>query len=199
MEKFLTILLFFCACLDIAGQDNYVFENRFRNPVDTMTFYTRPTILLFVHSKCSHEHLCPTTRIQKALEEDSLKIRKERGIKLYVVYPKYYDTSDINTFDTFNPINAEVLFYTDMRYKGVFSEGNTTPFIVLYDKKGNVHKRQGCTYKDLVDWISIYILRPCSFCKGSGIYTSYNPDFWLDKRHGEPCSVCHGTGNASRF
>ena len=97
------------------------------------------------------------------------------------------------------PKIQKLFFYTDMKYKGVFSEGNQTPFVVLYDKKGNVHRWQGGTYKDLVDWISIYILRPCSFCKGSGIYTSHNPDFWLDKRHGEPCSVCHGTGNASRF
>lgn len=194
MKKFLTILLYICVCLNIAGQENYVFENRFRNPVDTMAFYTRPTILLFVHSKCGHEHLCPTTRIQKALEEDSLKIRKERGIKLYVVYPKSYDKNDINTFDTFNPVNAEVVFYTDTKYKGFFSEGNTTPFVVLYDKKGNVHKWLGGTYNDLVDWISIYILRPCSFCKGSGIYISQNIDFWLDKRHGEPCSFCNGKG-----
>ncbi|MGN0229210.1 MAG: hypothetical protein ACI4BH_05305 [Muribaculaceae bacterium] len=194
MKKVLIIFLYVCVSLNIAGQENYVFENRFRNPVDTMTFHTRPTLLLFVHSTCGHGHLCATTRIQKALEEDSLKIRKERGIKLYVVYPKCYDKNDINTFDTFNPVNAEVVFYTDAKYKGSFSEGNETPFVVLYDEKEYVHKRQVGTYKDLADWIDIYIHRLCQFCKGSGRYISQNPDFWLNKCHGEPCPICNGKG-----
>ena len=155
MKKFLTVLLYICVCLNIAGQDNYVFENRFRNPVDTMTFYTRPTILLFVHSKCGHGHLCPTTRIQKALEEDSLQIRKERGIKLYVVFPKCYDINDVNTFDSFNPVNAEVVFYTDTKYKGTFSEGNTTPYTVFYDRNGNVSKGLCTTYEKLCELITV--------------------------------------------
>lgn len=198
MKKYITLLLYICVSLNIAGQDNCVFENRFRNPVDTMTFYTCPTILLFVHSKCGHEHLCPTTRMQKALEEDSLQIRKERGIKLYVAYPNYYNTNDINTFDAFNPINAEVVFYTDRQYNGIFSEGNITPFIVLFDKSGNVHKWQGGTYKDLADWIGMYIHRICPSCNGSGRYTSHYPDFGLDKLHGKPCSGCRGTGYIQR-
>lgn len=97
MKKFLIILLYVCVSLNIAGQRNDVLENRFRNPIDTTTFHTRPTILLFVHSQCGNGHLCATTRMQKALEKDSLQIRKERAIKLYVVYPKCYDIQDINT------------------------------------------------------------------------------------------------------
>lgn len=197
MKKCLTILLSICACLNIAGQEHYVFENRFRNPVDTMTFYTQPTILLFVHSECGHEHWCPTTRMQKALEEDSLQIRKALGIKLYVAYPTSYNTNDINTFDAFNPKNSEVVFYTDIKYKGVFSEGNQTPFVVLYDKKGDVHRWQGGTYKDLVDWISIYIPIPCSFCKGTGsvkpVPERGNPDWCVGI-----CPKCGGSGRSFR-
>ena len=89
-------------------------------------------------------------------------------------------------------IDSEVVFYTDMKYKGVFSEGNQTPYVVLYDKKGNVHRWQGGTYKDLVDWISIYVLRPCSFCKGSGIVTpvpkSGHPDWCVGI-----CPECGGS------
>lgn len=194
MKRLFVIFGSILACLNIFGQEDYVLETRFRNPVDTTKFHTNPTLLLFVHSQCHHEHQCATTRMQKALEEDSLQIRKERGIKLYVVYPTY-KKEDIKMFDSYNPVLSEVVFYTDTKYKGIFSEGNLTPFAILYDGKGNVFTRLGGTYEDLCEWMKTKVFsRICCVWGGSGIYVSNHPDFWKDKRHGKPCTGCYGTG-----
>lgn len=197
MKKFLIILLYVCVSLNIAGQRNDVFENRFRNPIDTTTFHTSPTILLFVHSQCGNGHLCATTRMQKALEKDSLQIRKERAIKLYVVYPKCYDIQDINTFDTFNPVNTEVVFYTDTKYKGVFSEGNSTPYAVIYDGNGNIFKGLWGTYEKLCEFIKSKIpikIRNCPKCKGTGNVKPVPKSGSSDLSIGI-CPMCGGSGN----
>lgn len=135
------MLLSLFTCLNILGQEDYVLETRFRNPVDTTNFHDSPTILLFVHSKCSHGYSCATSQMQKAMEEDSLQIREERGIKLYVVYPKYNE-EDIKVFDSHNPILSEVIFYTDTKYRGSFSDGNLTPFVVFMMGKGIYTKKK---------------------------------------------------------
>lgn len=68
------------------GRESYPLETRFRNPIDIDSFSKYPTMLLFVHSKCKNGYLCPTKKMQKALENDSLGFRKKYGIKLYVIY-----------------------------------------------------------------------------------------------------------------
>lgn len=151
MKKFVTTLWSILVCLNMAGQENYVLETRYRNSIDTTRFHSKPTLLLFVHSKCGNRQ-CATSRMQKALEKDSLNIRKERGIKLYVIYPNYNE-NDLEMFDSYTPILAEVAFYTDIKYKGAFSDGNSTPFVVLYDGKGNTFTRLGGTYRDLCEFI----------------------------------------------
>lgn len=151
MKKFVITLLSIFVCLNMAGQENYVLETRYRNPVDTTNFHSKPTLLLFVHSKCDNSQ-CATSRMQKALETDSLNIRKEWGIKLYVIYPNYNE-NDLEMFDSYMPVLAEIAFYTDTKYKGAFSDENSTPFVVLYDGKGNTFTRLGGTYEDLCEFI----------------------------------------------
>lgn len=137
--------------------------------------------------------------MQEALEKDSLQIRKGRGIKLYVIYP-IYKVEDIKTFDFFNPVLSEVVFYTETKHKGSFSEGNSTPYVVLYDGKGNIFTRLGGTYEDLCELIETKITtRICPGCNGNGFYISTNPDFGLDKNHGKPCPICHGSGRIPNY
>ncbi len=154
MKQLLLSVLFCWVVTALYAQENYVLETRFRNPVDTTKFKESPTLLLFVHSKCQHGHLCPTTRMQKALETDSLGFRRELGMKLYVIYPKY-SSDDIQTFDSFMPTDKTVVaFYTKPYYKGTFYEGNTTPYVVFYDGRGHVRTKIGGTIVELKD--SIY-------------------------------------------
>lgn len=175
MKKLIIIFWCFLVCLKMVAQENYVLETRYRNPIDTTDFHSKPTLLLFVHSKCNSRQ-CATLRMQEALEKDSLGIRKERGIKLYVIYPTY-KKEDIRMFDFYNPVFAEVAFYTDYKYKGIFSDGNSTPFAVLYDGKGNVFTRLGGTYEDIYKLMETKISsRICPVCNGKGGYTSTNPD-----------------------
>lgn len=152
MKKFFVITLWsILVCLNIAGQENYVLETRYRNPIDTTSFHSKSTLLLFVHSKCDNSQ-CATCRMQKALKRDSLNIRKEREIKLYVIYSNY-NKCDLEMFDSYMPVLAEIAFYTDTKYKGAFSDENSTPFVVLYDGKGNTFTRLGGTYEDLCEFI----------------------------------------------
>lgn len=173
MKKALFMLVYILVGLNMSGQENYALETRFRNPVDTVKFSRNPTCLLFVHSH-SKGHLCPTSRMQQALEKDSLQIRKERGIKLYVIYPSYKE-DDIRMFDYYNPVLSEVAFYTDRKYKGSFSEGTSTPFVVLYDGKGNVFTKSGGTYEELCELIKTKIPRICRNRKNKIIRNSHNP------------------------
>ena len=169
----LSIMCWLTIC--VWGQEDYVLETRYRNPVDTMKFQEQPTILLFVHTKCQHGHLCPTTRMQKALESDSLGFRKKYNIKLYVIYPSIVSQYDINVFDSFSPTeDAQVAFYTKSDYKGVFQEGSTTPYIIFYDGKGHIHTKTGGTIEELKDSVE---------------------NTWRFERG--QCPVCHGTGSIS--
>lgn len=70
----------------------------------------------------------------------------------YVIYPNYNE-NDLEMFDSYTPVLAEVAFYTDIKYKGAFSDGKSTPFVVLYDGKGNTFTRLGGTYRDLCEFI----------------------------------------------
>ena len=135
------------------GVEKYILESRYRNPIDTSKFKDAPTMLVFVHSKCEHGGMCPTLRMQKALESDALGFRGKYGIKLYVIYPSY-STYDIETFDSFSPIGAtRIAFYTDSQYYGSFNEGNNTPYVVYYDGKGHVYTKKGGTIEELNDSI----------------------------------------------
>lgn len=195
--KALLILLFSCLSMLSWGQEDYVLETRFRNPIDTAAFSKNPTMLLFVHSQCKEGRMCPTMKMQKALESDSLGFRSKYGIKLYVIYPKYSE-ADINTFDSFAPQNATVAFYTSKKYEGTFSEKAMTPYIVFYDGKGHLHKKEGGTIEELNDSINTewrykkYGI--CPRCNGTG---RVKPN-----RHGGPdesvgiCSRCGGKNSS---
>lgn len=167
-----SLLLFIVSCIPVIlwGQEKYVLETRYRNPVDTVKFHEDPTMLLFVHSKCQSRS-CATTRMQIALERDSLGFRARFGIKLYVIYPKY-SQSDIDAFDTFSPTeNAVVAFYTSLNHKNTFYEGNTTPHVVFYDGKGHVYSKTGGTIEELNDSVYNkwrYSYEKCPVCKGTG-------------------------------
>lgn len=156
MKKVLCILLLICVPVLAIAQRNdedYVLETRYRNPIDTTTFCKMPTMLLFVHSKCNQGYRCATIRMQEALEKDSLGIRSQYGIRLYVIYPRYSD-KDIQTFDSFSPINAKVAFYTEGKYWGTFKEGTTTPYIILYDGKGHMVTKTGGTIEEVKDLVT---------------------------------------------
>ena len=153
------------------GQEDYLFETRFRNPVDVHAFNTSPTMLLFVHPRCPNGTMCPTARMQKALECDSMGFRVRYGIKLFVICPKY-SVVDERQFDDFSPINSELIFYTAPKYYGSFQEGTTTPHIVFNDGKGHMHSMTGGTIEDLKDSVEIKWRfgenTPCPVCKGTG-------------------------------
>lgn len=191
------ILLFIVTCICSAcvmGQEDYVLETRFRNPVDTAKFHESPTMLLFVHSKCQHGHLCPTTRMQRALETDSLGFRSKFGIKLYVIYPEY-SQYDINTFDSFSPAeNTVVAFYVKRTHKGTFHESGSTPHIVFYDGNNHIRTKIGGNVEELKDsvcnkWRGEQ--RICRRCWGRGSVTPV-------PRSGDPdlavgiCPMCRG-------
>ena len=155
-----TVLLFFsfCVALTAMSQNNYILETKFRNPVDTAKFHQRPTLLLFSHSKCQNATRCATLRMQEALEKDSMQIRRDRGIKLYVIQPSGYNKKDIDDFESLEPVDAELLFYMDRDCRGSFSEPNLTPFVRLYDGKGNVYIKVGGSYSELCDMIKDVLL-----------------------------------------
>lgn len=169
MKSLLLLIVTYIPIL-LWGQEKYVLETRYRNPIDTVKFHESPTMLLFVHSKCQSA-LCSTTKMQMALERDSLGFRTKYGINLYVVYPKY-SQSDIATFDSFSPVKGTfVAFYTSLNHRKTFHEGNITPHIVFYDGKGHVYSKIGGTIEDLNDSVCNkwrYINKKCPVCKGTG-------------------------------
>lgn len=80
--------------------------------------------------------MCATSKMQKALEEDSLYLRKVFGIKLYVIYPHYLQ-KDVEDFESYNPHNAVVAFDLGNQYKrAVMGDKNIFPYMVLFDGKG---------------------------------------------------------------
>ena len=178
MVKLITSLVLCIFSLNAIGQEDYILETRFRNPIDTAKFHETATMLLFVHSNCQHRHLCPTTRMQRALETDSLGFLNRYGIQLFVIYPRYSDY-DIKTFDSFSPKrNANVAFYTSHSYKGAFKEGVSTPYVVFYDGKGHVRTKAGGTIAELNDsvctkWRFVDIQYPV--CHGTGRVSPNRP------------------------
>ena len=184
MKRLLLYLMLLVPTSNLWGQEYYVLETKFRNPVDTAKFHESPTMLLFVHSKCRHGNLCPTTRMQKALESDTLGFINRFGIRLYVICQNY-SQDDIDTFDSFAPINnANVAFYTNRSHQGTFGEGNMTPYIVFYDGKGHTHSQTGGTIEELNDSVSNkwrYVNIKCPICNGTGSVKpnrlSHDPDW----------------------
>lgn len=154
MEKLLFIISLTLMCIPIYGQENYILENKFRNPVDTSTFHKQPTILLFTHPRYKNCGGCPTFAMQKAFEVDNLGIRVKRKIKLYVIYiwGTLYNHKCIEEFEALKPVNADILFYTDTKFEGTFSE-RYTPYLRLYDGKGNVYTELGKDYEDVCNKI----------------------------------------------
>lgn len=182
------------------GQENYPLETRFRNPVDVDSFSKSPTMLLFVHPKCQSEHMCPTARMQKALECDSLGFRVKYGIKLFVICPKY-SLVDERQYDNFSPTNSELIFYTAPKFYGTFQEGTTTPHIVFYDGKGHMQSMTGGTIEELKDSLELKWRLgediPCPVCKGTGSVKpnprSNDPDLSVGI-----CRRCGGCGYLGR-
>lgn len=70
-----------------------------------------------------------------------------------VIYPNYSE-KDIDEFDSFSPQNAELSFYTNIKYYGLFTESNTTPYIIFYDGKGHIRKKNGGSIEELNDSIN---------------------------------------------
>lgn len=190
--KTLLILLFSCLSMLSWGQEDYVLETRFRNPIDTAAFSKNPTMLLFVHSQCKEGHMCSTMKMQKALESDSLGFRSKYGIKLYVVY-REYSKADINTFDSFAPQNATVAFYTSRKYEGTFSEKSVTPYIVFYDGNGHIHKKEGGIIEELNNSVNReWRYKKCPRCHGHRTVLP-NPRGGPDESVGI-CPRCGGRG-----
>ena len=174
-----------CTAFAQNADDITILETRFRNPIDTLTISKgkNPSIVLFVHSNCK-KHNCATGKMLKALGKDSLDLRKNNNIKLFVVYP-IYSKRDIAEFDSFNPQNATVAFDINRQYRASFSgDPNTTPFIVVFNGKGDNVIQNGGTYKDLYDTVVSFLksevsLILCEACNGKGITNL--------------CPNCHGT------
>ncbi len=180
--RYLLVILF-SLCVDLSwSQENYVLESRYRNPIDTSVFANKPTMMLFVHPKCKNGNMCPTARMQKALENDTLGFRSQFGIRLLVVYPKYSE-NDIKDFDSFEPRDAKVCFYTYSKYRGAWGEEETTPFIIFYDGKGHIRSKTGGSIEELKDSVCNvwrYFYKKCPVCHGKGSVTpdrlSHDPD-----------------------
>lgn len=186
--RIIICLLVCLSSLNVIGQEEYALETRFRNLIDTAKFNESSTLLLFVHSKFQDGHFCPTKRMQKALEYDSLELRFRLKIPLYVIYD-HYSEKNINDFDSFSPQrDAKVAFYTRSEYKGTFGDCGETPYIVFYDGKGNRYSRTGGTYEELRDSIYRWKLNyvRCPVCNGTGKAVNPqerlrkgDPDYWM--------------------
>lgn len=193
------IALLLC-CLNCIGQNSYFLETRYRNPVDTarIIHQSNPSVMLFVHSKCRHRHMCMTQRMLEDLALDSCEIRKEYGLKLYVVYPSF-SAKDISDFDSHKATNSEILFIAD-KLDTFYGYKGATPYVILFCGNGKVLTFPHGTYEELVKFIETNIHSiSCPLCRGRGYYASDNPDFWKDKRHGSKCSVCYGTGRIIKY
>lgn len=160
MKRLISILLILISCTTLAQStdDMTVLETRFRNPLDTLTISMgkHPSIVLFVHPNCK-KHNCATEKMLKALAQDSLDLRKNNDIKLFVVYP-IYSRIDIAEFDSFNPQNATIAFDINRQYRESFSGApNTTPFVVVFNGKGDKVIQNGGTYTDLYDKVVLFL------------------------------------------
>lgn len=197
MKVFFVILLSTLFSIPSFAQEDCIFETYYRNPIDTTKFVSsgKPSVMLFVHSKCGHS--CPTRRMQEAFEADSCSIRNKNGIKLYVVYPSYSEEAK-QDFDSYKPKNAELLFWVN-KPENFYGYRNTTPYIILFNGKGQLWYQTGGTYEDFVNLVKTNIVDMiCPLCKGAGYYQSHYPDFWLDPLHGKECAECRGKGRISK-
>lgn len=154
MKKyFISICLIFNILLSAAQNvdDSYVLETKYRNPIDTTNISRgeTPCMVLFVHSTHENCHKCATSKMLEALAKDSLGLREQWNIKLYVVYP-YYSDRDIKMFEHYQAKNSILAFDYDGKYRKTFNNGYNTPFIVLYNGKGHCWTRLGGTYDTLV-------------------------------------------------
>ena len=138
-------------------QDSAVLENRFYNPIYTADFArsSYPVLVLYVHSSHGETCKCPSSRMQKALETDSLGLRKTNNIKLYVVYPSDHKSADIDLFDSYKPQNAMLAFDINRLYGNI----KRYPYVIFYDGKGGRWTQEGGTYSSLKEsieqWLTI--------------------------------------------
>lgn len=198
IKKLQILIALLLCCLNCKGQSSYFLETRYLNPVDTTYIIHSgvPSLMLFVHSKCGHS--CPTQRMQAFLELDSCKIRKEYGLKLYVVYPSF-SAKDISDFDSHKATNSEIIFIAD-NLETFYGYNKTTPYVILFCGNGKVLTFSHGTYEELVKIIKTNVQRvPCPLCQGRGYYISKYPDYWKDKRHGQKCTACSGTGRMIKY
>ena len=148
----LAVISLFSIAQDI--EDDYILETKYRNPIDTAKISNgeSPYLLLFVHN-AHGECNCATRNIHKALSRDSLGLRAKNNIKLYVVYPRYSE-KNIQEFESFNGRNVVLAFDFQGKYRRSFlREGNTTPFIVLFDGKGNKWTHLGGSFEKVKGFI----------------------------------------------
>ena len=139
-------------------KDSIVLENRYYNPIDTTVFAKGPSpcIVLFVHSSLGTgvECTCASGRMRKALQTDSLGLREENNIKLYVVYPSDHKPDDIEEFDSCSSKNSILAFDVNRVYKI-----KLWPYMIFYDGKGGRWTQEGGTYSSLKEsieqWLSI--------------------------------------------
>ena len=138
-------------------QDSVVLESRFCNPIDTTDFAksSSPVLVLFVHSSHGKTCNCPSSRMQKALETDSLGLREANNIKLYVVCPSGNKSADIDLFDSYKPQNAMLAFDVNRVYGNI----KRYPYVIFYDGKGGRWTQVGGTYSSLKEsieqWLTI--------------------------------------------
>ncbi len=166
MNKLISILLI-TSYTAFAQNDSdiTILETRFRNPIDTSIISKgkNPSIVLFVHPNC-RKHNCATGKMLKALGQDSLDLRKSNDIKLFVVYPQY-SRIDIAEFDSLNPKNATVAFDINRQYRVSFSgNSNTTPFVVVFNGKGDSIIQNGGTYTELFDTVVSFLKAGSQSC-----------------------------------
>lgn len=137
-------------------QDSVVLENRYYNPIDTADFARSscPVLVLCVHSSQGSNCICPSGRMQKALQTDSLGLREENNIKLYVVYPSDHNMADIEEYDSYNSKKSILSFDVNRVYKF-----RLWPYVIFYDGKGGRWTQEGGEYSSLKEsierWLTI--------------------------------------------
>lgn len=161
MSKYLiSICLIFNVLISVAQNmdDSYILETKYRNPIDTADISRgrTPCMVLFVHPTHENCHKCATSRMLEALAKDSLGLREQWNIKLYVIYP-HYSKRDIKTFEHYQAKNTILAFDYEGKYRKTFDSGNTTPFIALYDGKGHCWTILGGTYDTLVSYTKLWL------------------------------------------
>ena len=160
MKKvFCLILIHFLLFTTAFAQEsrNSILWSRYYNSIDTTDFAksSSPVLVLFVHSSHGETCKCPSSRMQKALETDSLGLREANKIKLYVVYPSLLRSADIDLYDSYKPQNAVLAFDNNRVYGNI----KRYPYVIFYDGKGGRWTQEGGTYSSLKEsieqWLTI--------------------------------------------